>query len=65
MFQIILEGQGRAWQSLLISGELGKASGRFRMFSKVASRFAPRKGVNPYTSSYIKMPKLHLPRKWT
>ena len=51
----------RAWQSALIAGEVGNESGRFRMFSNVASRFAPRKGVKPYSSSYIRMPKLHLP----
>ena len=30
------------------------------MFSKVASLFAPLKGVKPYSSSYMRMPKLHL-----
>ena len=45
---------------MLISGLGGKTSGRFRMFSKVWSRLAPRKGVKPYTSSYIRMPKDHL-----
>ena len=33
------------------SGCSGKDSGRFRMFSKVSSRFFPRKGVKPYSSS--------------
>ena len=48
--------------SALISGFAGNSRGFFIIFSKVTSLLAPLKGVKPYSSSYIKMPKLHLQR---